>query len=713
VFSRIAYSIFDACAARPARVLLVSALVIVAALFALRQLQTDFSIYAVNPLFKSTGNLDRMHREFNDSKATNLVFASASERPLTRRQVCAIDEWIETEFGSRPEIRSIVSPFELVFPSRSAPGGDLSFRALLSPGCEHDADSSPFDFKPVFDSPWKETLIGPHGQDVMVQFDFGPGGTTALVGKIFESARARLETPELGLRIYISGSDAAMWHLAQTFRKGLWVNALAILSLVLIFRLFYGTWRAGALFALTSVLSTALVYAAMAALGIKVNVLSSNLFLMLCISGAEDFLFISYLHRAQGLSWRDSSRKVLIPGFLTSFTTFLGFLSLDASPMPIVRQFGVAAAVAALVEWGVTFFMLPALAGERTWVRPGSGAGWMSWGSRLRLPRGFSLAALAVFPLAAVSLSHIPIDDAPEKEFAPSHVSTLSHDYLVRTRGWRSVFYVEFQPGVPRAEIQSKIARIRALDNVGGVVDPYDVQDFYENPFSGNDLGWVRRSLKNAGAFKRQFAKSGSVRAQAFLKDLSLARLATSFANVQAVCGSACAPVGETVVYSDVSSAVVGSLTSGLLTSLLLVGFVILFLCWRAGLGVGNTAALISSAFWGPLFMILLMAVLRIPLNTVNSVFATVLVALAGDNAIQYLFAAEGGNLRAGVRARAEASMELSILIAVGSLCFVGLQMRSLQILGLLLFGGSLIMLVGDYWILQGLLAVRRTRPGS
>jgi len=124
-------------------------------------------------------------------------------------------------------------------------------------------------------------------------------------------------------------------------------------------------------------------------------------------------------------------------------------------------------------------------------------------------------------------------------------------------------------------------------------------------------------------------------------------------------------------------------------------------------LRVGGAWAVLASSFWGVAVMLTALWATRLPLSFLTCGFASVLVGLTGDNVIQYLFARADGRLDAGVRARAGASIQVSVLMALASLVFLGSAFVPSRRLGLLLAAGFVVTLAGDLWLLKAL-----WRPG-
>jgi predicted RND superfamily exporter protein len=218
----------------------------------------------------------------------------------------------------------------------------------------------------------------------------------------------------------------------------------------------------------------------------------------------------------------------------------------------------------------------------------------------------------------------------------------------------------------------------------------------------------VGAQLSLSKTYRNSFSGLDTARAALYLKSLNLADLNRTLSHVTQACAKAqCFAAGEGVVYAEYSNRVVGTLVKSFVSSLVLVGAIVLFLA--QALGTGTKKELLFSVFWSPVLIVGGLALFRVPLNLTTSMFASVLVGLTGDNAVQYLFASRGGPLQEGIHRRGGASVQVTAIAASASLLFLGLTLVPLKTLGLLLFLGFVISLAGDLWVLSGLI----TRPRS
>jgi hypothetical protein len=433
------------------------------------------------------------------------------------------------------------------------------------------------------------------------------------------------------------------------------------------------------------------------------------------VASIEDYLFLSWEQLARGARWRRAFRTLLLPGFLTSVTTVIGFASLCTADLAIVRRFGLWGATGAALEWVATFLVLPALLAvaprlrgwtDRPRALPVPGAERLV---RRHLPRAAAWAALAVLGAAAWGAGHLDYTDSPLAVFPEGHPYVEATAYSARTRGWVGEFHVVFPEDASMQEVAAFSRALAATPGVARVLDPASVLA----SFTGGDrlalfeLAPDLQALAAGGGGLT--GRTGRLRAAVFVSD---AHLATMISLRDAVLrrfpdGDGF-PAGELVSYADFGEVVPRTLLHSLGSCLLLVGLVIALLYRAAGLGWGGRAALASA--WGPAVALGIVWATGMHVNFLTCVFASVLVGLCGDNAVQFACGAGRGPLRAGIDRRAGAALLVALVMALCALTFLGSVFAPPRALGLLLAAGVSAALVGDVWIL-GALVGRGTRP--
>jgi predicted RND superfamily exporter protein len=193
----------------------------------------------------------------------------------------------------------------------------------------------------------------------------------------------------------------------------------------------------------------------------------------------------------------------------------------------------------------------------------------------------------------------------------------------------------------------------------------------------------------------------GQMRGSLYLRDIDLGPLNATLDAVDEACrDTGCYAAGDLVSYAEYSNKVPTALLSSLSLCLVLVGLIVAMVSKATG-RVGWVRVL-AAAFWGPACLLVVLWIFQVPVNFLTCVFASVLVGLTGDNAIQYLFAGHGTVSR-GIEQRGGASIQVALIMALVCLCFLGSAFVPSRRLGLLLALGVVASLIGDIWILRAL----------
>ena len=137
------------------------------------------------------------------------------------------------------------------------------------------------------------------------------------------------------------------------------------------------------------------------------------------------------------------------------------------------------------------------------------------------------------------------------------------------------------------------------------------------------------------------------------------------------------------------------------------MGILILLLCiWTQ---TQHKFKILLSAFWGPAAVMVILALSGMQIYFVTCIFASILVGLAGDNAIQYIMNSEGENLSEKTQGLSSASILVTLLMMILPASFMLSYFNPMRTLGLLFALGTACSLFGDYWILKGLLEKDQT----
>lgn len=708
--SRCIVSIVDFSIARPKTVVAFFILLTLLGAYQTKNLKMELRLYdSMASDFPSGRNLQTMGEEFGDGNSAVFIFAPLRDEGFTETEACKIKDWVNRERNNNEAIDTSFSPFGLRYPEVDE--RTVSFPKIFNLPCDGSRDPT-ISFAPLVQTPWGNLLTDHEAKDLAIEFsyfDSEPGGPYGKfdptpIGETFNSAQK-----DLGgiARIMVVGKASPQWHMKTVMAKDMRLNLLIIAVMILGLRLLFGTWSSGLLMTLSFLITMVIVLGTMAIAGHKIDTVTNNLFLLLCISCAEDFLFVSHVQRRKPGNLTESFRSVAVGGFFTSLTTIIGFLCLAASDLRVIANLGKWAAWAALIEWVVVFSFLPAFCmlfmKGRTWVN-NTKVRESSWVNSLESVSlgSWVLKVGRVLPaLGLIGLMFMNFEDSARDNFPKSHLYGKSLEYVKDSRGWEGVFNVVFDSSLSRKEIESRIEKIATDPNVATIDSPFALEDFFTTGYKQIVADMLARAVKVTPAHKKYFSSEGSARATVFAKSVSLSKMTPTIEHSNQVCADGnCYVAGELVAYTDYARSVSQTLFGSFLSSVISVMFVI-FLLAKAR-GVYPIAPLMLSAIWAPLVMIAVMAIFRIPINLFTAMFASVYVGIAGDNTIQFIFG--GKDLKEGIEARAGGSVHLSLLLIAASLVFLGSGLMPIRTLGILFSAGFLVMLVGDLWLLRGLL---------
>ena len=610
--------------------------------------------------------------------------------------------FLDGEEFQRKSIESITSSFDIRKPVRQ---GDLLFYLPILENVE--------DLPELRKTPWRDVFFSDKTKDLTCQVTFHPpppGGQfekfdPQVVGE-FVGDWEKLELSKT-IHARFLGNAAYPWYMLDGLRKDAIRNIVILLLLLVLLRFFFGTWKSGLILSGSLIWTGVIFYGLMGTFGSPIDAITSSLFLMTTVAALEDFVFVSCERLSSGEKFKSPFRATLIPGFLTSVTTFIGFASLLTSDLGIIRRFGVWAGVSSILEWIAVFLLLPAalqaLPSLRTWVdsKKARGHGPLSRLGKSGLPKKWSYASLLVFVVAAYSAGHLLVNDEAEAVFKKHHPFREGIAYLERSRGWRAEVSLLFKNQKDRKNNERILAVVAKDPLVALVENPYAMEEWLTKGFDQAGTEMVNRDIRRAGFFKRLVSPSGYARAEIYLRKIDALSVQRLQSDVTALCGENCELAGDIVAFAEFSETLPKTLIDSLVMSLILVGLTI-FLFSRF-LRRPNIGHVLVASFWGPATMLAGLSIFSVKINFITCIFATTLVGLTGDNAIQYLWAGRKVGLENGITRKGSASILCSLIMIVSTMTFLYSYFEQPQTLGVLLSAGFLFALIGDLWILKGL----------
>ena len=674
----------------------------------------------IDPDFYIYASLQNLSEAFGDRNQIFLSIDTISNEPLTdRNTLCQIQSWIHRQTESNPHILNIRSSFGV----RKVISTNDSFQmpSLFDIDCIYennlDSDKALQAHKKIQQSPWANILSNSNFNAFTVSIALRDDNLNTMFGsfrpesvqELMDSFQTEIENKNPKIRGTWGGSATFQFYLRKAFSQTQALNGFMFIIAVFFFWVFFRSWKTGIFFSLTILLTLILSHGLMGALHYPIDVLTNALGLMLMISTLEDFIFISYAVHVKGYSWRKSFRKFIVPSFYTSLTTVIGFGSLALVDLGIVRRFGVISSLAALLEWISVFLLLPAylkLFPKLTRTTTLSQIRFyqsLKWWTKVRTPRFavFSLIGLALGSL--LFLSHLHVEDSPESLFSKSHIVQRNSDFFNSTRHWRAEVSLLFHHPENESVNRQIIEKLKKSQQSLQIESPFDVVDYLKEGLNKPDGELSERFWRDSIYSKRLIAEDKTTRAQLFIPSTELQQIGNLISEIKHICPKKeCELVGSLVSYYEFGTRILKTLFESLAYSLVLVLLILVFVGKNLNKLVLFKAIL--SALWGPMALLALFIIFKIPIFYVTSVCVSVLVGLAGDNTIQFIFAAQNKkNLTEGVRELQIPSLLVSIGIIFLSVLFFGSEIAPMHRLGLLMIVGTILTYIGDVWILKGL----------
>ncbi|MFZ4713381.1 MAG: hypothetical protein ACOYL6_06705 [Bacteriovoracaceae bacterium] len=628
-----------------------------------------------------------------------LTFVFKKESPFTGDDFCLLKKFLDELQKSEPMVIAISSPFEL---------RDINFQndKLFYPTVLKDVCQGGFSETRLRDHPYFPFFADPNLKDVIVHLQIKESEKKFRHGiydyQIIEKLILRAQK-ELPFQVLPGGTLFFQKSVLDGIHWSNKLNILAGLFLFLTFFYFYRSWKASLGLVFIVLLTNTMLKGAMGFFDHAIDPLSSCLFLMMTVAVIEDYVFVCFVMRNEGKTFEEAIQKLLLPSFLTSLTTAIGFGSLVMSHNPNIIHFGLWSALGAMLEWAFLLLLTPALfqvfpklksifvfnkkISEPTFFQL----------TKLRMPRKFTMI-ISCFPLLLLfiygeaNLSYSPFD-----MFDSDHAISDYRNHFQNTRGAEGEVSLLFPRGSLDVsvvlEIMKKdpmVAQVYSLNNLRSLLQRYPtyLHSMIMEDFMKTQLGQL-------------FSSSENERALLYVKSYDTKDIESFEQRTKKVCGNRCKIVSEVIVSKDYAQGLLQTLYDSFTFCFLLVFIIMVWLCLAV-----NPKAIISvtiSTLWAPAMLLIVVILGQFKINVVTSVALSVLVGLTGDNAIQFLLLGSE-NLKESVENYGKASLQSFLLMTMMTLILFFSYFKSPKVLGALLLLGLVFMFVGDLWVLNGLL---------
>ncbi len=663
----------------------------------------ELDIYDVyDPNFQSSHDLAEMKENFADQSQVLVAFEFIAQPKGS--EVCKLMEW-SRELSRNKDIKGVSSLWSIRAPKSQA--GKLWYPRVQQDPCLMSS-SDRVRLTDALTSSFFRHLISQTGTNDLV-FDISFSNKSSDISQIEElmdqtNNFLKKDLPEVKVR-YL-GLAGFRYYFKKIIQKDSIYSALILLVIIFFMRIIFGTWKSGMFLIMTLTGTTVILYGVLALSGVSIDILANNLFLMTAVAGMADFIFVSQ-YQMSG-NYQESFRRLIVPCFFTTFTTLVGFLSLNTSDLSIIQRFGNGAALGALVEWLMMFLFLPAwlkvTKQDKVWVNPSQSyrGKWIDKIEEIKLSPLMIRILVLLTVLSLPAFFYLNDQDSPVKNLPKHHVLRQAYEDFQNKFEWQGQAYLYFPQKLDKKDHDRILKEIYGLKLVYRVENPEELADEWSKGLPPLRQDLIRRELSMTPLWERYYSNAGTLRVPLYLTEQDLHSLRNLRSEVEKICHDKCRLAGQRIVYLEYGEKIARNMMESFAVSLVLVISIIGFLLWKTGHG-HHFWAVSLSALMGPLITLTLIALFQIPVTLVTSIFLAVMVGQAGDNAIQFILVPEG-NLQQAIVNRSRASLLLALVMILGSSLFLLHTLWPMKILGVLFIIGFLINIIGDVFGLKGLL---------
>lgn len=695
-------------------VLILTSLILCFFMLQLKNLKQVISVYDLLPeQFQSVKDLKETDAEFSIGRNIILFFEKHDQTQLDKNDYCDIKKWFYNYWEKHSNLLQVGNPFDLrvaQFENRQ-----LLYPKLLNLHC-NEKDDHELNLTTLDHSPWKNILIGPNKNNLILDFQFDE---TSIDPKFRAFNPLIVEEMQSSLK---QTFDQKKWNTSlvgvgayeATIIKGLksvkYVNLVLMILILLTHRIFYGTFKSGAVLFFTMIISVIVLFGTISLSGKPLDLLSHSLLVMLTVSCLQDFAYVSFNHLEKSkIPQIKSFRLFILPCFFTSFTTMIGFGSLAISQIEMIKWFGIWAAMGAFLEWFILFFILPALMKEfkvfRNWVNSDKAfkLSPLKKSTKMLNPRFWLSTVIIMIPLGIFSIKHLNFYDEPALMLEKNDPFSIDVDKLKKTFNWESNVSLVFESSVSRDRKKDILQAIKANPLVSKIDSSEEVLKFLFDQSHHEVDNLIQLEFLELAKPKRYFSENGRERSLLFLNSSDINKTKSLIKDVKSLCPNReCFVAGSLIAYTDFVASVAETLIESLSVSLILVISIITLL--MIAKGTPNIIMTNAAILWGPFLVFFILYLFNIPINMVTSVCAAVFIGLAGDNVIQFILASNKNEIIDGMDSRFTGAIGTSLMMAIGTLALLFSYFHPPKTLGIIFSVGFIVCFIGDYWVLKSCL---------
>ncbi len=654
-----------------------------------------------NHNLQSFKDMEILKNEFSMEDRLTLIFHKKT--PLTSLDLCSIQKWIGSTLKQDFPLEKIMSGFDLRFVLKTTEGN------IFYPKVFEDVCNNKIHFNELYTHPLYSMYFSPGFKDFTVQFQLMPEEKELRHG-IYDYQHVKniiAHAKKLPFEVKIGGTLFFQSSVLDGIRQTNLLNFIAGSLFILGFFYFYRSKLASITLLSIIIFTTQIIKLLMYLFSVKIDPLTSCIILMLTVAIIEDFVFLSYLIFKKKKNFLEATHELMLPSFLTSLTTAIGFGSLAFSSNPNIVQFAIWTSFGSMLEWLIIFWVLPSLYQlapnkiNSIIAKTTPSNVEFSFLSKLypsKILTTFLIALIFLIPFIfnQANLSYSPFD-----MFTENHEISHFRNYFrtsKKAEGEISVVFVNGQE--PNEEF------IRELKKINRITDVHSLIDFHPHlkNFEPSLQRMIIFDLENSEIGKLYNSKNLK-RVIAYTNSYDTLDIPKVQNEINALCkkmmANNCRTVSEVIVSKDYATGVLQTLYDSFSFCFLLIVIIIMWLT----LGVDRKLffPIILSVIWAPIALLILVILFQFKVNVITCVALSLIVGLGGDNAIQFLLL-NHQKIDETVKEFGQASIQVMVLLLIVSLTLGFSYFRTTKILSLLMVISIFLMLVGDIWILNGLL---------
>lgn len=704
-------------------VLIVTCLILLFFASQLKNLKQVISVYDLLPnQFQSVKDLKETDEQFSIGRNIILFFERSDKKKFNKKDYCEIRNWFYEYSEHHTNLLQIGNPFELR-------GAEFKDRQLLYPRilelhCDDPADEQ-FGLKSLENSPWNNVLIGSNKNNLILDFHFDSTSidpkfhafNPQIVGEMKESLEKSFDQTKWNTSLVGVGTYEAT--IIKGIKSVKFVNFVLMILILITHRLFYGTFKSGAILFFSMLISVIILFGTISLVGKSLDLLSHSLLVMLTVSSLQDFAYVTFnnLDKPQ-VPQIKSFRLFILPCFFTSFTTMIGFGSLAISDIDMIKWFGIWAALGAFLEWFILFFILPPLMKEvrffRTWIDPAKAIKLTPLKNSFKFigPKFWLFTVILMLPIGVYSIKHLNFYDEPALMLEKDDPFSKDVETIKKNFSWESHVSLIFESDFSNERKKEILTKLKNNPLIAKIDSSQDVLQFLFNQSNNQINRLIELEFLKLAKPKRYFAENGREKAILFLKSSDIHKTKNLINEVQNLCPAReCFVAGSLIAYTDFVASVAETLIESLSVSLILVIMIITFLMWAKR--TPNVLLTNAAILWGPFLVFFILYFFDVPINMVTSVCAAVFIGLAGDNVIQFILASGNEEVIEGMNSRFTGAIGTSLMMAIGTLALLASYFHPPKMLGIIFSVGFIVCFIGDYWVLKNCLLWSSAKSGT